>query len=211
MDRTTANSNLTDVSYRAHQLLAEKLRPGDCAIDLTAGRGHDTLWLAQQVDANNVGRVLAFDVQQQAIDSTSERLTAEDFMVHQLEQGQSIPPQGVALYHGCHSQLAQLLEGNPTLQARAVIANFGYLPGSDHTTTTSAASSRSAVHQATQLLARGGRMALVLYTGHHGALEECTAIEELCCSLESKMWDVLRLQPANRTKAPYVLVLEKKG
>jgi len=50
----------------------------------------------------------------------------------------------------------------------------------------------------------------VLYTGHSGALEECAAIEELCCTLDSRTWDVLRLQPANRSKAPYVLVLEKK-
>ncbi|OQY24044.1 MAG: hypothetical protein B6I37_04115 [Desulfobacteraceae bacterium 4572_35.2] len=48
----------------AHKLLAEVINPGDFVIDLTAGRGHDTLWLAQQVDAIHRGQVVAFDVQQ---------------------------------------------------------------------------------------------------------------------------------------------------
>ncbi|MDY0191595.1 MAG: class I SAM-dependent methyltransferase [Desulfuromonas sp.] len=203
-------NDITNMSEWAHQLLVAVLQSGDFVIDLTAGRGHDTLWLAQQVEANNSGRVLAFDVQQQAIDSTSERLSAEGFIVHTLENGQSISPQGVSLYHGCHSQLEQVLYGDSERQVKGIIANFGYLPGADHATTTATTTSCSAVRQATQLLAVGGRMALVLYTGHGGALDECAAIEELCCALDSKIWDVLRLQPANRRSAPYVLVLEKK-
>ncbi|MEA3464489.1 MAG: class I SAM-dependent methyltransferase [Thermodesulfobacteriota bacterium] len=200
------NNPLIDMIDRAHLLLNEVLNPGDFGIDLTAGRGHDTLWLAQQVTAQHKGNVLAFDIQRQAIDSTSKRLATAGFSVRQLTENQQVAPQGVSLYHGCHSQLPQQLDQAP----KAIIANFGYLPGSDHATTTTANSSCAAIDQATQLLATGGRIALVLYTGHSGATQECSAIEQLCSQLDSKQWQVLRLQPMNRNNAPYLLVLEKR-
>ena len=48
---------------------------GGVAVDFTMGNGHDTLWLSQNVGAD--GKVYAFDIQQQALDSTS-RLLAEN-------------------------------------------------------------------------------------------------------------------------------------
>ena len=48
-----------------HELLRQRLRPGDNALDGTAGNGHDTLLLAQCVGPG--GRVWAFDVQPQAV------------------------------------------------------------------------------------------------------------------------------------------------
>ena len=58
----------------------ERLPEGGFAIDATAGRGHDTVFLARTVGKS--GRVLAFDIQQAAVDSTralleKEGLTAE--------------------------------------------------------------------------------------------------------------------------------------
>ena len=46
---------------------------GGTAVDFTVGNGHDTLWLAQNVGAD--GKVYAFDIQQQALDSTSRLLS----------------------------------------------------------------------------------------------------------------------------------------
>ena len=57
----------------AQQLLGPLIRPGDIVIDATAGNGHDTLFLAENVGPD--GRVLAFDVQAVAIDSTRRRPT----------------------------------------------------------------------------------------------------------------------------------------
>ena len=204
------SNQLIDIINWSHQLLSDVLNPGDLAIDLTAGRGHDTLWLSKQVDAKREGQVLAFDIQQQAIDSSTEQLTVAGFCVQQLTGQQSIAQRGVSLYHGCHSHLSQLFQPGATKSPKAVIANFGYLPGSDHATTTAANSSCAAIKQATQLLAAGGRIALVLYTGHSGADEECAAIEQLCNQLDNKHWNMLRLQPVNRNNAPYLLVLEKR-
>ena len=46
--------------------------PGETVVDATAGNGNDTQFLAELVGEN--GHVLAFDIQQAALDSTAERL-----------------------------------------------------------------------------------------------------------------------------------------
>jgi tRNA1(Val) A37 N6-methylase TrmN6 len=202
-------NGLINVINWAHTLLAEVINPDDFVIDLTAGRGHDTLWLAQHVDAMHRGHVLAFDVQQTAIASTEERLTAAGFSLNRpTEPLTSVT--GITLYACCHSRLEELIDPCLTPPPKAVIANFGYLPNSDHTTTTNSQTSCDAIKQATQLLAPSGRIALVLYTGHDGAKEEVTAIENLCNQLDGQTWNILRIQPVNRNNAPYLLVIEKK-
>lgn len=209
MKMSQTKNELINVVKWAHKLLAEVINTGDFVIDLTAGRGHDTLWLAKQVDAIHHGQVLAFDVQQTAIDSTAERLTTAGLLIND-PTGQLGSRVGTTLYPCCHSRLAQLIDPRTTPQPKAVIANFGYLPNGDHTTTTNAQTSCDAINQATKLLAPSGRIALVLYTGHDGATEEVAAIENLCNQLDGQTWNILRIQPVNRNNAPYLLVLEKR-
>ncbi|MBW2184847.1 MAG: class I SAM-dependent methyltransferase [Deltaproteobacteria bacterium] len=204
----TVNDLINVISW-AHKLLAEVIKPGDFAIDLTAGRGHDTLWLAQQVDAIHQGQVLAFDLQQTAIDSTAERLDTAGFLINEPTEPLASTA-GITLSPCCHSRLAELIDPRIMPHPKAVIANFGYLPNGDHTTTTNAQTSCDAINQAIQLLAARGRIALVLYTGHDGATEEVEAIENLCNELDGQTWNVLRVQPVNRNNAPYLLVIEKK-
>lgn len=52
----------------AHKIIEEKVKKGDFCIDATAGRGHDTVFLTELVGEE--GRVIAFDIQQDAVDST---------------------------------------------------------------------------------------------------------------------------------------------
>ena len=52
----------------AHKIIAERVQPGNLCIDATAGRGHDTAFLCEL--GGPQGRVLAMDIQQQAVDST---------------------------------------------------------------------------------------------------------------------------------------------
>lgn len=205
--RRAANDLINVISW-AHTLLAEVIKSGDFVIDLTAGRGHDTLWLAQQVDAAKQGHVLTFDIQQNAIDSTATRLTTAGYITNTMDDFAATA--GITLCHCCHSRLAEVMAPRSTPQPKAVIANFGYLPNDDHTTTTNAQTSCAAIKQASQILATNGRIALVLYTGHDGATEEVEAIENLCAQLDSKQWNILRIQPVNRNNAPYLLIIEKR-
>ena len=51
------------------------VKPGDLCIDATMGNGHDTLLLSQLTGPT--GRVLAFDIQEIALQETKKRLDAQ--------------------------------------------------------------------------------------------------------------------------------------
>ena len=80
-------SHLANIVSRSQQLLNEVLQPGDLAVDLTAGNGSDTLSLAQTVGPT--GTVLAFDIQVQALATTTERLEQAACRVFQNSKHQS--------------------------------------------------------------------------------------------------------------------------
>lgn len=146
----------------AHELLAAALHPGDRAIDATAGNGHDALFLAQQVGAQ--GGVYAFDVQEQALQSTRERLTAAGL--------DGI----VTLCHSGHEAMLQTVPGDWPGTVGAITFNLGYLPGSDKQTSTQADSTLQALTQATRLLRSGGLLSILAYRGHPGGQHEADAV-----------------------------------
>lgn len=195
---------LTRIIPWAHEMLAETLAEGDLAVDLTAGNGHDTLFLARCVGPN--GRVVAFDLQRQALATTADRLAQESVPVRILPQeGEPSREAGVTLVHDCHSRLASYLPDAP----RAIIANLGYLPGGDRRLITRSESTLAALDQAFSLLAPGGRIAVVVYVGHPGGAEEGAAVSLRFASLPPKQWQVLRLESVNRADAPFLLVAQK--
>ena len=53
----------------AHDFLAEVVTQDDIVVDATMGNGHDTLFLAKLAK-----KVYAFDIQEQALEKTQERL-----------------------------------------------------------------------------------------------------------------------------------------
>ncbi|MFP6901115.1 MAG: class I SAM-dependent methyltransferase, partial [Opitutales bacterium] len=65
---------------KVHAELAKALRPGDLAIDATAGNGHDVAYLAALVGES--GKVHAFDLQQVAMESTERRLKERGLLDH---------------------------------------------------------------------------------------------------------------------------------
>jgi hypothetical protein len=104
------------------RLVAEVLEAGDLAIDLTAGNGADTLFLARQVGPK--GLVLAFDVQLEALCHPGARLT-EAGISWTLDDQDDVGT--VRLVHDSHVRLAQYTQG----PARGIMVNLGYLPGGD--------------------------------------------------------------------------------
>ena len=58
-----------------HDFLRRQVQPGACCIDATAGKGRDTALLCRL--AGEQGRVLAFDIQADAIRQTRALLAAE--------------------------------------------------------------------------------------------------------------------------------------
>ena len=55
-----------------HDTIKNYIKPGDICIDATMGRGYDTSYLSKLVGEN--GKVVSFDIQQSALDSTKQLL-----------------------------------------------------------------------------------------------------------------------------------------
>lgn len=160
----------------AQERIAEHLKSGDIVIDATAGNGHDTLFLAQQIGPQ--GRVFAFDIQQDALNRTAERL-AQAGAAHQ-----------VTLLHTGHQHLAKQVPADAHGKIKAVMFNLGYLPGSDKAITTRGEQSSSALRAAAGLLAPGGLISVLAYRGHAGGREETESIESVLAELAAMGWKI---------------------
>ncbi|MDT8442306.1 MAG: class I SAM-dependent methyltransferase [Desulfuromonadales bacterium] len=207
--RTPASSprplSLARIVDWSQQLLVEVLSAGDTAIDLTAGLGRDTLALAGAV--GRVGRVVAFDLQEPALQQTARLCAGYGFAVEHWSSDESVPQRpAVYLVHGCHSRLSRTVSCPVT----AIIANLGYLPGSDRQLVTRSETTVAALRQGLDLLATGGRLAVTVYPGHAGGEAEAAAVADLLYALPSKGWQVLQLRVANRQQAPCLLVAERR-
>ncbi len=193
----------THLVDQAQNFIGEVLRPGDLAVDLTAGNGGDTLFLYRAVKAE--GQVLAFDIQGQALIETKRRLDragAQVFEVHQV--GPVAGSSGIYLIHDDHGRLGQYLSASP----RAMMANLGFLPGGDRARVTRAETTTRALSAALDGLAAGGRLALVAYPGHPGGAEEMLAVEAIFRELPPD-WQVLGTQVLNRRQAPRLFLAQK--
>ncbi len=188
-----------------HELLGDVVAPGDFVVDLTAGTGQDTLFLYRLV--GSAGRVVAFDIQAQALTMTRERLLAAGAVVRVHENsdsGLSGSP-GVDLFKRDHAAFADIVSDRPA----AIIANLGYLPGGDQQLVTRSESTLAALEQSCRLLLPGGRMAIVAYPGHPGGSAEAEAVGQFMAQLDSSSFQVLRMEVANRPQAPLLYGVEK--
>ncbi len=196
-------STLTRIVPWSQQLACEVLQPGELAVDLTAGKGRDTLCLAKAVGPG--GQVVAFDVQQVALQQTAAFLEEHDLEATFWPADQAVPDSpGIYLVCGCHSLLAKVLHRS----AQAIIANLGYLPGGDQTLITQPETTLLALQQSLDLLAPCGRLAVTVYPSHHGGADEAQAVDQFFQVLPRELWQVLLIKAANRPEAPYLWVAE---
>ncbi|MDR3578897.1 MAG: class I SAM-dependent methyltransferase [Oryzomonas sp.] len=176
----------------AHLLLRHFIHSGDSAVDATCGNGNDTLLLAELVGP--AGRVWAFDIQQEAMDSTAHRLAA-----NRLAERVTLVAQG-------HETLA----GQVDTPLNAVVFNLGYLPGGDRSIITRPETTVVALEQALGLLAPGGIVVLTVYPGHGGGDAERRLAEEWAAKLRAPSFHAWRMGQINVTAdAPYVLLVQK--
>lgn len=150
------------LTQRAHEAVARVLVEDDLALDATAGNGHDTVFLAEQVGSG--GFVWAFDVQEAAITQTRRRLEEAGL----LERG--------CLIHDSHSDMALHLPEKAKGRLGAVMFNLGYLPGSDRRLVTQSETTLAAVQTAVGFTRPGGLVSLMVYRGHPGGREEWQAV-----------------------------------
>lgn len=159
-----------------------------CALDATAGNGHDTLFLASQV--GDAGRVWAFDVQTAALAAARARV-AEAGLVER-----------VVFVHAGHERLGEILPPDVAGRLYAATFNLGYLPGSDKKTVTHAPTTLAALEALLPLIAVHGLLCVHAYLGHSGGEAEGAAVARWFEGLPWTAWRVAGYgfsnKPANR-------------
>lgn len=181
----------------AHTLAGRGVNKGGVAIDATVGNGHDTLFLAQAVGPH--GSVIGFDIQEEALESTRRRVETE------------APEASLRLFHAGHEMLKEHLDESVHGKVGAVMFNLGYLPGGDHSITTTPETTRQALDASTHLLRPGGIVTVVAYPGHDGGAEEAKAVHSWMSVRSQETYRVLSYQfPNQPADAPGLFAFERR-
>lgn len=169
--------------------------PSGLFVDATLGKGNDLISVLTH--PNFTGKVLGFDIQAAAIQTTQERVYTHSFA------GQ------YQLIQDSHANLADYLEENEPLHG--AIFNLGYLPGGDHEITTNANSTIQAIEEMGKRLVTKGQIIIVVYSGHPaGQLEKEALFQELS-TWPQESFQVLQYEFINqRNNPPMVLIIEKR-
>ena len=178
------------ITQWCHHFIEEHVQPGDLCIDATMGKGNDTLFLSRLTGPQ--GQVLAFDIQEEAISLTRNRLSGS----------------------GCPENYRLILDSHVHMDTYAkpgsvscIVFNFGYLPGGDHTKSTLPDTSVSASEQGLNRLKKNGLMSLCIYSGQDTGFQERDAVLSYLKELDPKKYLVIRSDYYNRPNHPPIPVL----
>lgn len=171
----------------AHDFLAQVITQEDIVVDATMGNGHDTLFLAKLAK-----QVYAFDIQEQALEKTSQRLQEAGLTNAEL-----------------------ILQGHETVdqfvtEVRAAIFNLGYLPSADKSIITQPQTTIEALDKLCQMLVKGGRIAIMIYYGHEGGDIERDSVMDFVSQLPQQEYTASIYRTLNQINNPPFLVMIEK-
>ena len=168
------------------------LKEGDVAVDFTMGNGYDTEFLSKTVGEN--GHVYAFDIQQQAVESTAKHLE---------EVG---CPKNYTLIHDSHHNVKNYVH----TPFRAGMFNLGWLPGGDKSITTLRETTLPAIEAAIDLMDENGIINIAIYTGHEEGDAEGKMICEYLSGLSRFKVCATKVKILNSPNSPYFIIVERK-
>ena len=171
----------------AHDFLAQVITQEDIVVDATMGNGHDTLFLAKLAK-----QVYAFDIQEQALEKTSQRLQEAGLTNTEL-----------------------ILQGHETVdqfvrEVKAAIFNLGYLPSADKSIITQPQTTLEALDKLCHMLVKGGRIAIMIYYGHEGGDIERDAVMDFVSHLPQEEYTAAIYRTLNQINNPPFLVMIEK-
>lgn len=171
----------------AHDFLAQVITKDDVVLDATMGNGHDTLFLAKLAK-----QVYAFDIQEQALQKTSQRLQEAGLTnVDLILQG--------------HETVDQFVT-----EVKAAIFNLGYLPSADKSIITQPQTTLEALEKLCRMLVKGGRIAIMIYYGHEGGDIERDAVLDFVSQLPQQEYTATIYRTLNQINNPPFLVMIEK-
>ena len=171
----------------AHDFLAQVITQEDIVVDATMGNGHDTLFLAKLAK-----QVYAFDIQEQALEKTSQRLQEAGLTNAEL-----------------------ILQGHETVdqfvkEVKAAIFNLGYLPSADKSIITQPQTTLDALDKLCHMLVKGGRIAIMIYYGHEGGDIERDSVMDFVSQLPQQEYTASIYRTLNQINNPPFLVMIEK-
>mgnify|MGYP000006039878 FL=1 len=171
----------------AHDFLAQVITPEDIVVDATMGNGYDTLFLAKLAK-----QVYAFDIQEQALEKTSQRIQEAGLTnVDLILQG--------------HETVDQFVT-----EVKAAIFNLGYLPSADKSIITQPQTTLEALEKLCRMLVKGGRIAIMIYYGHEGGDIERDAVLDFVSQLPQQEYTATIYRTLNQINNPPFLVMIEK-
>jgi tRNA A58 N-methylase Trm61 len=184
---------LKSARFLAAQCHCQLLNPGDRVIDATMGNGQDTCTLARLVGDD--GKVIAFDVQEAAVERTRALLLKEGLLLR------------CELHQTGHEHVLQVVKEPVKLAA----FNLGWLPGGDKSVTTRWETTRKAMEGCLQLLLPGGVCTVCAYPGHEEGNRELQELKAFLASLPPQMFNVLHQQFINAGPgSPECFILQRQ-
>ena len=184
---------LRSARFLASDVRSQVVRAGDTVIDATLGNGHDTLELARLVGPN--GLVHGFDIQDQAVHHTRERLLSEGLLDR------------CELHLLGHEHMQEVV----TDPVRYVSFNLGWLPGGDKTVTTLWPTTLRALESALTLLLPLGVCTVCAYPGHAEGDRERSELIRFLSLLRPQDFNVLHQRFLNAGEgAPECFVIQKQ-
>ena len=178
--------NITEYFINTH------INPGDTVVDATMGNGNDTLKLCKQVTQS--GKVYAFDIQQSAVENTTQLINQNDF-------------DNVNFVLDSHSDMDKYVKEN----VKAVIFNLGYLPGGDHNIHTKAQTTIEAIKKSLHLLHDEGFVSITIYYGKNSGTDEKESVMEYLKTIDHKKYTVTVHDFYNRPNNPPLTVIITKN
>ncbi len=184
---------ITKTTELAMEVALMCVEPGDTVVDATCGGGHDTLALAGA--AGPEGKVFAFDIQEEAVGLTKERIAEKAI-------------ENVQVINGSFVNMESYVEAG---SASCIVFNLGYLPGGDHSITTDAETTLQGLEAALRTVKKGGIVTVVLYDGHEEGKREKAQVLKWAEGLDPKAYHVAYVNFMNQPKdPPEILWITKK-
>lgn len=180
-----------------HQEITQLIQrfPEGIYIDATLGKGNDTAYILSH--SSFMGKVFGFDIQAAAIQASLQKLKDHDTDRFDL------------FLHG-HQDIDICLPLEEYPSFTGAVFNLGYLPGGDHEIITRADSTYEALLQISRRLIIGGRIILVLYTGHPGGAEEAQSLLKEIAKWPQETFCISHNQWINQINTPPSLLLIEK-
>ena len=172
--------------------LIPHIKKGGVAVDFTMGNGHDTLWLSGAVGEN--GKVYAFDIQPQALES-SRKL---------LESSGAAP--NYTLILDSHSNVLDYVHEKICIG----MFNLGFLPGGDKSITTKRETTMGASRAAIELLDTDGALLIAVYPGHEEGTIEGELIEQELMTLNRRELCASKFKIVNSPTSPFFFLVERR-